>query len=381
MSNLHPTDDLVDAIAGGQIKIALCMIVKNESKIIKRCLDRCKPVIDYVSILDTGSTDNTPKIIRRWCKKNNIVGKVHREPFVNFGASRTRSVDLAKETFPEAQYLLLMDADFCLVVEEGWKKDDLSKNSYLLEQRHGNILRHWNTRLISTKYDWRCVGVTHEYWECQEGAERDKIHHLWIDDWNDGGCKADKFIRDERLLKEAIADTNCQVDLRGRYMFYLGETLRNMGKYRESIEWHLRRIRSGGWYEEIYYSKYRIGTCHEYLGEQQLALAAYLEAWSYLPTRVEALYAACALSRKQGQNHLAHMLAMKIKSIPPTTTDILFIEPNIHDYLVDFELSITSYYVGDKNIAKKYTEDLLQNPNVPSWVKDVCKNNLKYYQE
>ena len=48
-------------------KICLCMIVKNESSVITRLLDSLiregKPVVDFVSILDTGSTDDTESLI------------------------------------------------------------------------------------------------------------------------------------------------------------------------------------------------------------------------------------------------------------------------------------------------------------------------------
>ena len=40
-------------------KIALCMIVKNEEKIIERCLSSVLPLIDSWVIVDTGSTDGT----------------------------------------------------------------------------------------------------------------------------------------------------------------------------------------------------------------------------------------------------------------------------------------------------------------------------------
>ena len=39
------------------------MIVKNESRIIKRCLDSVLPLIDSYCIIDTGSTDGTQQII------------------------------------------------------------------------------------------------------------------------------------------------------------------------------------------------------------------------------------------------------------------------------------------------------------------------------
>src|ERR1700733_3920461 len=49
-------------------KICLNMIVKDESRIIKRCLDSVKPFIDYWVIVDTGSKDGTQKIIKKHMK-------------------------------------------------------------------------------------------------------------------------------------------------------------------------------------------------------------------------------------------------------------------------------------------------------------------------
>lgn len=42
--------------------LSLCMIVKNEENVLKRCLDSVKGIVDEIVIADTGSTDNTVKI-------------------------------------------------------------------------------------------------------------------------------------------------------------------------------------------------------------------------------------------------------------------------------------------------------------------------------
>lgn len=46
------------------ITISLCMIVKNEEKVLPRCLDSLKDLVEEMIIVDTGSTDSTMEIAR-----------------------------------------------------------------------------------------------------------------------------------------------------------------------------------------------------------------------------------------------------------------------------------------------------------------------------
>lgn len=48
------------------ISISLCMIVKNEEKVLARCLDSLRGLMDEIIIVDTGSTDNTKEIARQY---------------------------------------------------------------------------------------------------------------------------------------------------------------------------------------------------------------------------------------------------------------------------------------------------------------------------
>ena len=47
------------------MSICLNMIVKNEAHVIERCLLSVKPFISSWAILDTGSTDSTPELVKR----------------------------------------------------------------------------------------------------------------------------------------------------------------------------------------------------------------------------------------------------------------------------------------------------------------------------
>lgn len=49
--------------------ISVCMIVKNEEKVLARCLDSLKNVADEIIIADTGSDDQTKEIARRYTDK------------------------------------------------------------------------------------------------------------------------------------------------------------------------------------------------------------------------------------------------------------------------------------------------------------------------
>ena len=49
--------------------ISVCMIVRNEEKVLARCLDSLQGLWEELIIVDTGSTDNTKKIAARYTDK------------------------------------------------------------------------------------------------------------------------------------------------------------------------------------------------------------------------------------------------------------------------------------------------------------------------
>ena len=100
-------------------------------------------------------------------------------------------------------------------------------------QKQGS-LEYRNVRIMRLSEDWRCKGVTHEYWTCREGTVGEVPRDIaWIDDIGDGGCKQDKFEREARLLEEGLRDE----PQNERYYFYLANTLvcQGIGKGR-SVE-------------------------------------------------------------------------------------------------------------------------------------------------
>lgn len=395
-------------------KICLCMIVKNESRIIERCLNAAKPIIDFVSICDTGSTDKTPEFIENWCKEHHIPYTVHHNIFINFGYNRTLSARLAQETYPQSDYLLMLDADMILQVEPSFDKSLLVLDHYLTVQYDSQI-KYWLTRLLKTSLPWHSVGVTHEYWdldrECltKEGQTcietKAKLDGLVINDLLDGGSKFNKFERDKRLLEEGISDPSTPHYLKTRYLFYLAQTYFCLNEWEKSIEWYQKRIDASGWVEEVFYSILQIGLCYERLAKQEsfqqnlnqstedfslsneeqyfaLALAYFQNAWEYRPVRAEPLYHLARLFREKSRHHLSLLYAQKGKQISFPKEDILFVDYHVYDYLFDYEISISANYIeSEYSKGKSALEFLLDKiDQLPEVIARSVENNAKFYK-
>lgn len=357
------------------------MIVKNESAIIERCLESVKDVVDLVSICDTGSTDDTVGVIERFLEKNKIPGKVHHHEWRDFGHNRTLSARAAQQLIeelkfsPEKTYLLFLDADMVLKVGD-FNKDNLMGDSYLIRQASG-YCSYYNLRLAKASLPWESKGVTHEYWGCKTPQRVEKLSSLTIDDREDGGCKADKFERDLRLLTQGLKEEPDNE----RYLFYCAQTNKSLKKYDEAIRLYKARIEKGGWIEEVWYSKCMIGECYEELGFWDQAMHWYLEAYEGNPQRAESLHKIARHYRLNGINHLAYLFAKHALTIPRPQSQILFISDAVYDYQLDEEIAISAFYTPFKEEGFSACNRLLLKKNVPHVVREQTAKNTLFYIE
>lgn len=328
------------------MKFVLILMVKNESRILERCLKAVEGVVDAYCIHDTGSTDNTCEIARAWLKTHK--GCLTTSEWKNFGYNRTLSFLRARdyvnieELDAKTTYGLLLDGD--MVFQAGTLKDQLlGDTGYSVVQLAGT-LAYPNCRLVRMDYPWKCLGVTHEYWDGPTTPLPREI--CWIQDQNDGGCKSDKFERDARLLERGLREEPANI----RYMFYLAQTYHSIGRWKDSIAMYKRRIQGGGWYEEVWYSHYMIGNCYLALGDPIRFEAWMLRAFDKNPRRAEPLYKLAKYFREKAQHHKAYFY-MQLGKALPLSTESLFVESNIYTELFHYEQSILEYYVHPETNA------------------------------
>jgi len=379
--------DTVIQIVDETPKICLNMIVKNESRVIIRLLDSVVKFLDGYCICDTGSTDNTIFLITEYFKRHNIPGKVVQEPFQDFGYNRTFALKAAAD-LPNMDYLLLLDADMILtgsyLQPENIKafKKSLTKDFYHVCQGSKTYF-YKNVRLVKNYKDFSYWGVTHEYVKSPEGAQGGSFEndHLFIEDIGDGGAKTDKFERDIRLLTKGLEENPGN----DRYTFYLANSLKDAGHYEKAIEMYRNRIQIGGWVEEVWYSYYNIGKCYVTLGQMEKAICVWMEGFDYYPQRLEAIYEIIKYYREHGKNKLAYLYytaAYKSMKKWGASAEYLFLQKDIYDYKLDYEMTIVGYYANDDNYdLNKLSMKVISDPNIDDDTSRNVMNNYKFYSK
>ncbi|PKP61359.1 MAG: hypothetical protein CVT88_00335 [Candidatus Altiarchaeales archaeon HGW-Altiarchaeales-1] len=116
------------------ITLSLCMIAKNEENNIKRAIESVRLIADEMIVVDTGSTDNTPKIAKAYGAK--VFDYKWND---NFSEARNFSLEQAG-----MEWILVLDADETIAYEdlfyikETIKEMEIAKKSGKLEGKRAD---------------------------------------------------------------------------------------------------------------------------------------------------------------------------------------------------------------------------------------------------
>lgn len=356
--------------------LCLNMIVKNESRIIKRLFDSVSQIIDSYCICDTGSTDNTIEIIEEYFKEKNIPGKIVKEPFKNFCYNRNFSLQACNGL---SDYVLFLDADMILEVKN-FDKSILNKAESFNILQGNDSFYYQNLRIVKNNGLYKYVGVTHEYIDTPTNNTiicLDK-KDIFIRDIGDGGAKNDKFERDIKLLLDGIKDEPNNV----RYYFYLANSYYDSGRFGEAINVYKKRIELGGWKEEVWYSYYRIGLCFKNMNKFSDALFYWLEGYDYYPERLEGIYEIIKHYRIIGKQKLClkfYNIAKEILDKKLNRDPYLFLHNDIYTYKIYYEYTIFAAYNNITNINNEFITVFNNLTNGPEL--DNILSNIKFYKQ
>lgn len=354
--------------------ICLCMIVKNEAHVIQRCLDSVMGFIDTWVIVDTGSTDDTQRIIRETMR--DVPGELHERPWVDFAHNRNEAINLCVGV---RSHVLVIDADD--VFEMTKKKPPLSLHCYQVRVFHGE-LEHCRPHVFRPEMEFghRYAGVVHEY---LQGV----IFSTVIDGAAirivGGGARSkspDKYLRDAALLVASF-----EKDGDPRSAFYAAQSYRDAGDFVKAFQWYEKRAAlSGGFADEVFISLWesaKIIEKFEKLGSTPDAIVlAYLRAWEKQPHRAEPLWSLSMYLRDKGRFALAASFADTACRITKPTTG-LFINAEVYDWKCLRELNITCDYVPGRRARSIEAGDRILRSNAPEDVKVQTRRNIGYTKD
>ena len=362
--------------------ICLCMIVKDEAHIMKRCLDRVSPLIDHWSIVDTGSTDGTQDTIRGILK--DIPGELHERPWKNFGHNRSEALALARD---KADYTLMLDADdnFCFENpdRQGFKAG-LNKDVYFLRMICGS--KYHLPKLTKNTTEWMYMGVLHEYLQCPTPDAKPITEYLpdWIriEAIQDSARNKDpkKYEKDAKLLEQGLkAEPN-----NSRYWFYMAQCKRDAGNFVGALQGYEKRVKMGGWGEELYVAWWNVAALRQRLKKpSEQIVSALLEAHGHAPKRAEVLHDLARVYRFENKFNQAYLFAKAatdlVKAGAPTES--LFLDPNIYAYGAYDELAVSAFWVGRYQECVEACDRLLAEPRLPPEHAERIKTNRNFAVE
>jgi SAM-dependent methyltransferase len=340
-------------------RICLSMIVRNEAHVIHELIAAVADRIDSWVIVDTGSSDGTPELIRRLMADRGIPGELHERPWRDFGHNRSEALALAQG---HGDYIWVMDADD--VVEGTIDFTGLSADAYCMRFRDGIV--YWRRQLFRDGVPWRYQGVLHEVAVCDGPFTETSLegdYHIHSRRLGARNLDPQKYVRDAAILQTEV-DRNPGD---ARSVFYLAQSYFDAGDFALARTWYERRAAMGGWEEEIFYSLFRVAAAMEQLGEPWPAVQdIYLRAWNQRPSRAEPLHAIARRHRKDARYSLGHLFASLAADIPLPVADRLFVHADVYSWQAVDEQAVCASWLGRWAETLDLCQRLLARHDIPA---------------
>jgi glycosyltransferase involved in cell wall biosynthesis len=386
-------------------KVSICMIVKNEEANLQRCLDSLLPIIAMrddetleplaeLIIVDTGSTDRTMKVARKFTRK------VFRREFVpwDFAAARNYSIEQAA-----GEKLLIMDADEQLDQHSVYLLEDLILNpayaggtAFFTIRNYANRQRTSYSEMAQPRlYTNDGKPIYERAVHHQSRAETPHnfcptvvIHHYGYQ-WDDEGLKQKKKNRSiPLLLEEYEADPN---DIHA--LTHLTKTCSALGERDKVIEYGeqwLRRIQeietTVGWfaYYECFVLLANAYIEAERVEDAEAILALVEEKYTDRLVMLPILIGRYWLDKDDDKalRYLEHGLELAAR---PMTVHEMLLTSNVKQAIPQALLwcAVKYFERGDYEKAGKYIRDAIMNNNGvlemrwDVWNYPGCKARLK----
>lgn len=324
--------------------LSLCMIVKNEENNLARCLNLCKNLFDEIIIVDTGSTDNTKNIAKKYTAK--IFDLAWQNDF-----SIARNYSFSKAT---SEYIMWLDADDVISKTALKKlielKKSLTQDVYMLKYNiafcnNKPTFSYYRERILKNCPLAIWQGVVHE---CITPFGKVQRLNIAI---NHKKANSNNSSRNLKIYQELIKTK----ELSPREQYYYGRELYDHRKYKKCIRVLNKFVKSNlGWLENVIDALFLIANCYQFLGDDKKQFETLLNTFKYDTPRANI----CCKMGDYFLNNKLYDTAIYWYKIATTCPDITykggFVEPIYYNYYPYLQMCYCYYCKNDNQTAEKY---------------------------
>jgi len=345
-------------------EISVCLIVKNESRQIESCLKSIRPHVQEICVVDTGSDDETPEIVKKYADKfevftgcNDSEGRIE-----SFSEARERSFDLATKP-----WVMWIDGDDEVQGAERLPeiviRHEVERNGspalimlpYEYSHDHlGNVTcLHYRERLATPRSAFKWRSPVHEVLNpeqsgtCMFQSDQVRIVHR-----RHASGKPSEPGRNLRILKAHYSKVG-ESDI--RLLYYLGLEYGNAGDLGNAFRFHKRYVELSGWDDEKFLACLKIAEHYQSLGQYDDAVQwalkciivreGWAEAYFSLAKSFYFMAQRGGPDERRNWERSVHYARLGL-SMPPTKT-ILFINPLERSYEIHKFLNLALNKIGD----------------------------------
>ena len=347
------------------ITISLCMIVKDEEDVLARCLESAADAADEIIIVDTGSTDRTREIARRY------TDKVYDFAWTDdFSAARNFSFSKA-----EMEYCMWLDADDVLLEADCGAllelKRTLDPAADVVMLRYNTAfdadgkpaLSYYRERIVRNSPDYRWAGAVHE-----------AITPSGVVVYGDAAVTHRKLrpsdpARNLRIYEKQLA---AQGELAPRDQFYYARELYYHSRYADAVRVFEAFLDGGhGWIENNIEACRHLSWCRYAMKEPRAALSALLRALEYDTPRAEVC---CDIGKhfldRARYREAAFWYELALSRERDDRSGA-FVSPDCYGYLPCIQLCVCYDRLGERARAAEYNDRAGKyKPDDPSYLRN-----------
>lgn len=350
--------------------LALCMIVKNEEKVLARCINSVAGLFDEIVIVDTGSTDKTKSIAAEYTDKI-----FDFEWCDDFSAARNFSFSKA-----DSDYIMWLDADDVILPGDCQALKDL-KSSGEMESTDVWMMRY-NTAFDENQnptfyyYRERIVKKSKNfYWQ---GRVHEALAYSGIISYSEiavthRSVKTTYSKRNLMIYEKQIADGE---ELSLRDTFYYARELYYHKQYDEAEKILKAFVKNeNAWLENRLEGAKILSYCLRETGKMQQALEALVYTLSFAEPRADICCEIGEVLMMKKEFKKAVFWFELALHLPHYDCGGGFVNSDCFGYLPCIELCVCHDKIGNRALAQQY--NLMAGTYRPD--SEAYRQNLRYF--